>query len=137
MAFTHGKAAVFQVHDGAGLRNLTSYITSVNLARSRDTADTSVLGGTYKTAVVGMASGTISCAGNYDPTADGYLQTMFDNAASAAFEYGPAGGTPSATQPNLEGSCFLTAFGIATPIGGTATWSGTFLVTGTISRNLT
>ncbi|MFH0980646.1 MAG: phage tail tube protein [Planctomycetota bacterium] len=137
MAFTHGKAAVFQVHDGVGLRNLTAYLTNVSLTRGRDTAETSVLNGVTKTYVVGMASGSISCAGNYEPTADGYLQTMFENAASAAFEYGPAGGTPSATQPNLEGSCFLTAFNIATPIGGTATWSGTFQVTGTIARNLT
>lgn len=64
MAFKHGsKTAVW-----LDSRDLSPYLTSADLSVDADTADTTTLGSSWKSAIAGTFGAKVSCAGLYDPT---------------------------------------------------------------------
>lgn len=79
MAFSHGKHARIFVDEF----NLSTYFSEVSAPRERDTAETSTFGGTAKTFVAGLANGTISASGFWDPVAGG-SDVVLDAALGAA-----------------------------------------------------
>jgi hypothetical protein len=133
MAFTHGKAATFWVDDsGDVLRNLTTYLNSVNLTRNADLAETSALGSTYKSFVGGLIDGKLPISGLWDPTVDGYLTGILQ--LSKDFEYFPAGlGTGNIKE---AGKAILTSYEISTGLDGAATFSGEFQIDGAVTRTV-
>lgn len=131
MAFTHGKDLVFSIDDSGGtLREITSYLTSVDFPRTVDTAETTVAGVSSKTYVAGYKDATISLEGKYDPTVDGYLAGILG--LTGSFEYGPAGDT--AGQIKYSGECICTEYNPPTSTDSEATWSASFQVTGDVTR---
>ncbi len=134
MAFNHGSVAIFKVDDaGATLRDLSTYLKNAGLARSADTAETSALGTTAKTYVVGLVDATIPIEGMFDPTVDGYLSGLL-GFGPTDFEYFPAGEPVGATKPKFSGQCILTSYEVTTGVDDMATISGEFQVTGAVTR---
>jgi hypothetical protein len=134
MAFNHGSKASFQVNDGTSLRDLSSYLTSVSFPQSVDTAEVTALGATAKSYIVGLKDSTISIEGIYDPTADGYLNTIAGLTAATAFEYYPNGTPVGSTKPKFSGNCFLVSYEVSTPVDGAASFTAEFQVSGAVTR---
>jgi hypothetical protein len=134
MAFNHGSKANFQVNDGSSLRDLSSYLTSVSFPQTVDTAEVSALGNTAKAYIVGLRDSTISIEGIYDPTADGYLNTVAGLSTATAFEYYPNGTPVGGTKPKFSGSCILTSYEVSTPVDGAASFTAEFQVSGAVTR---
>lgn len=133
MAFTHGKNATFWITDaGSTLRNITTYLNSVNLTRNADLAETSTLGSTYKSFVGGLIDGKLPIQGLWDPTVDGYLTGILQ--LSKAFEYYPAGtGTGNVKE---SGNAILTSYEITAGLDGAASFSGEFQIDGAVTRTV-
>lgn len=133
MAVQHGSKAVLKLHDGGSLRDMSAYVTQTGMNRMRDLAETTPIGGsTYKSYITGLRDGTFPLEGNFDPTADSYLQTMYDNDSAAAFEYyphGTAGGSVKYT-----GTFVLTSYEVSTGSGDKGTISAEAQITGAVTR---
>jgi predicted secreted protein len=134
MAFNHGSKASFQVNDGTSLRDLSSYLTSVSFPQTVDTAEVSTLGATSKSYIVGLKDATISIEGIYDPTADGYLNTIAGLTTATAFEYYPNGTPVGSTKPKFSGNCILTSYEVSAPVDGAASFTAEFQVSGAVTR---
>lgn len=135
MAVQHGSKAVLKLHDGTSLRDMSAYLTQTGMNRMRDLAETTAIGGTtYKSYITGLRDGTFPLEGNYDPTADGYLSTMYDNDAAAAFEYYPHGTASGCVK--YTGNFVLTSFEITTGSGDKGGISAEAQITGAVTRAL-
>lgn len=133
MTVIHGSKAELKLHDGGSLRDVSPYVTSTGLNRLQELADTTPIGGTLaKTYIKGLKDATIPLEGNYDVTADGYFQTMYDNTATAAFEFFPGGNTSG--QPKYTGSFLLSSYNVTTGVGDKGTISAEVQVSGVVTR---
>lgn len=133
MAVQHGRKAVLKLNDGSSLRDVSAYLTQAGLNRLKELAETTTIGGsTDKTYIAGLKDATIPFDGNYDPTADDYFSTMYDNDASAAFEYYPYGTT--AGNIKYTGSFLLSSLDIDTSVGDKGSISGEIQVTGGVTK---
>jgi hypothetical protein len=134
MAFKHGSKATFSLDNNAGtLQPLSTYISSISFPEEMDLASIDVMGGTYKQSVTGLAGGSISLQGKYDPTLDAHMNgilTGTTGGASVSFSYWPQG----AGGPVYTGECWLTSYEVSTDVGDAGTWSANLQTTGTISR---
>jgi len=134
MAFKHGSKATFRLDNNAGsLQDLSTYISSVGMPFEMDTASIDVMGGTYKQSVTGLAGGSISLQGKFDPVLDAHMNGILfgiTGGASVSFEYKPQGGS----SPVYTGECWLTSYEVTTDVGDAGSWSATLQTTGTISR---
>lgn len=130
MPFSHGKGGTLTLNSGA----LTAYINEVTLSRTFDTAETTVLGVTAKTYVVGLADATISGSGFYDPTAStgpiAILEAIFSGAAAVTFQYRPAVGSG---HYNYAGSAILTELELSNGLGDAAGVTFSLQVTGAVT----
>jgi len=135
MAVIHGSQAVLKLNDGTSLRDVSGYVTSTGINRMKDLADTTPIGGSLnKTYIPGLKDATIPLEGNYDVTVDGYLQSMYDNTATAAFEFYPGGNTTG--QPKLTGSFLLSSYNTTTAVGDKGTISAEVQISGAITRTI-
>jgi hypothetical protein len=137
MAFMHGSKATFSLDQfsPATLVNLSTYISSISFPVEMDTASIDVMGGTYKQSVTGLAGGTISLQGKYDPTLDAHMNGILfgvTGGASVSFQYDPQG--TSSGRPRYTGECWLTSYEVTTDVGDAGSWSATLQTTGTITR---
>ena len=134
MAFKHGSKATFRLDGNAGtLVDLSTYISSVGMPFEMDTASVDVMGGTYKQSVTGLAGGTISLQGKFDPTLDAHMNGILfgiTGGATVSFEYKPQG----TASPVYTGECWLTSYEITTDVGDAGSWSASLQTTGTITR---
>lgn len=129
--FKHGKNAVFKLDNAADvLTDISSYLNSVNMPRSADTDETSVLGQTSKTHIPGMKDGTISIEGNFDPTVDEILDAAVG--AEKSFEYGPQGSGVGSVK--YTGQCICTSFEPNTNTGARGTFTAQFQLTDDVAR---
>ena len=132
MAFTHGKDAAFTVATQA----LTTYLTSFELSRSVDMAETSTMGLEDKTYISGLADTTISIAGRYDSTVtvgpDVVLSGLVGGDAVTTFEAGPEGSTTGKVK--YSGSCFLTSYQVSADVGDVVAFTADFQCSGPITR---
>lgn len=132
MGFVHGKDSYFSV----GGDDLTSYIDSVALNRSVDTAESSTMGTEAKTYVTGMSNSTISIAGKWDSTAstgpDAIMNSIVAGGTAVAFEYGPEGS--GSANIKYSGSAVCTAYNVSSPIGDVVAFTGEFQVSGAVTK---
>lgn len=90
MPFAHGSKAVVYLNG----TNVSSFLRSVSVARSVDTAETTVLGLTAKTYIPGLTDGTISAEGFFDGAAaaiDAVISTAIGDAPDSNWLVLPAG----------------------------------------------
>lgn len=132
MAFKHGKEAAFLL----GTDDLTTFVDSIEWARSRDTGETTTFGKDDKTYLAGLRDATFTITGKYDSTATtgpaAVLNTAIgsDNATVAKIRDEGTG----AGLPEIEVSCFITAYAESVPVGDIVTFSAGFQCTGVVDR---
>lgn len=133
MAFGHGKNGVFKIDDNGGtLRDISVYLTDVDMPRAVKTAEITTFGAAADTFVTGMSGATISITGLMDPTLDGYLSGILGQASTVSFEYGPMGSTTGNIK--YTGECICTAYGVKGAVGGAIAITASFQVTGAVTR---
>lgn len=135
--FTHGLNAVFKLHDGTSLRDLSSAGTSCSLDLSKDTVETTAFGSTSKTFIPGLRDATFQIDGSRDATIEGYLYAAFTSSAPAglAWEYYPEG--TASGKVKYSGSCHLTGGpGPSASTDDSVKWSASAQVTGDVTRAL-
>lgn len=136
-SFNHSKLAYFQSDNASNsLQNLTGYITSVELPEELELVETTTLGNTSKTYVIGFADSKISYQGYWDPTIDGILTGLKEGfragtLTSASFVYGMAGST--AGYVKYLGEYVMTSYKKSNEIKGVTE----FMVEGQITGNVT
>lgn len=130
-SFTHGKSTNFQLDDTGGtIRDISNVLTSVDFPETIETAETTAFGATSKAYLVGLRDATISIAGSWDATVDGYL--VGTEPASRSFVFGPAGS--SSGNVKYAGEAILTNYSISNPVGDAATFTADLQVTGDVTR---
>lgn len=138
--FRHGKSASFKLDNSAGsLTDISNVIEEVSLSRSVETAETTALGNSSKTYIMGLQDGTISVSGKFDGTVDQMIQGTIaalasGSLASASFEYKANSTTTSATNPAYTGECFITSYEVSAPVGDVVTFSLDLQITGDVTR---
>lgn len=118
MAFGHGSKAKLYL---AGA-DVSSAFSSVSVARTRDTAETSGLGTTAKTYITGLADATVSAEGMYEvnsasPLQDDVLSGILGSASKSSFILASQGDT-AAGDPALVGKIDTTSYEITSPVDG-------------------
>lgn len=133
MAFVHGKDSVFKLdNSGGSLTDISAYINSVDFPETADVAETSVLGASSKSYIVGLKDSTIAIAGLWDSTVDGILGAVVGQSATLSFEYSPEG----TTSGNIKytGECILTSYSQSSPVGDVVGFSADLQVSGDVTR---
>lgn len=120
MAFGHGSKAKLYIGGG----DVSSAFTSVSVARTRDTAETSGLGTTAKSYIVGLNDATVSAEGMFEansasPLVDDTIATLLASASKSAFILATQGDT-AAGDPAMVGSIDESSYEISTPVDGVA-----------------
>ena len=74
MAFVHGKSSVFKLDNASGsLTDISAFVNNVDFPETADVAESSVLGASNKTYLVGLRDASISLSGLFDATVDAIL----------------------------------------------------------------
>jgi hypothetical protein len=132
MAFTHGKAAVCKLDNGAGtLTAITAYVDNIAFNQTGDVAETSVLGLTSKTFVPGLKNATGQIDGPYDPTVIAILQAAIAPAATKSLEIYPQGTTTGLDLYQCE--VIGTALNFNDNLSGAGKYTFSFQVTGNVT----
>jgi hypothetical protein len=135
MAFSHGTTAVLKVADSIPtLRDLSAYLTEETLQRTAGAEDVTTQGKTVKVYIPGLADGTIPLSGKFDPTVDGYLNSILNLATT--YEYYPAGTPVGPTKPKYAGAAVLTAYEVKTGVSGAASFTATLQLSDTVGRTV-
>jgi len=133
MAFVHGKYSVFKLDNDSGtLTDISSYVNNVDFPQTADIAETSVLGATNKTYIVGLKDATISVTGLWDSTVDGIFGAVIGQSATLSFEYSPegtAGGTVL-----YSGEAICTGYTKNSPVADVVSYTAELQVTGAVTR---
>ena len=140
MSKVHGRNANFQLTDIGGVnRNLSNWLNSIDFPTTVDTAEVPGFGDADKSVVVGLRGHTIKVAGNWDAASNGpddvFGQLAGQGAAgtvATTFIFGPAGSATGAVK--YTGSCVVTNYQVAAPIGGAVTFSADMMVNGSVTR---
>lgn len=128
MAFVHGKGGSFTLTDsGSTIRDLSPYLTKVELPQDVDAAETTTFGATGKTYIPGLRNGTISLEGRFDATAVGWLNGIV-GVDARAFVWGPAGTTTGFVK--YSGSGFLTNLAQSGDLGDVVGMNATYQISG-------
>lgn len=80
MAFRHGRFAEITVNGTA----LSTFCDSAEINIDVDAAETTTFGKTWKTNIPGLAGGSVTLSGNYDPTASTGPSAVFTGLIGAA-----------------------------------------------------
>ena len=133
MAFVHGKNSVFKLdNSGGALTDISTYVNSVDFPETADVAETSTLGSSAKSYIVGLKDATLSIAGLWDSTVDGILGAVVGQSATLSFEYSPEG--TSSGKIKYTGECILTSYSQNSPVGDVVSYSADFQVSGAVTR---
>lgn len=133
--FTHGLNAVFKLHDGTQLRDLSSASTECSLDLSKDTVETTAFGSTSKTFIPGLRDATFSLSGARDATIEGYVWSAYTDSTPAGldWEYYPEG--TGGGKVKYSGKCHLTSGpGPSAGTDDSVKWSVEAQVTGNVTR---
>jgi hypothetical protein len=125
MPFVHGKDTYFKVAS----TDLSTYINSVSVSRTADTAETSAFGSSTKSFVSGLRDATITVSGMFDAavysTIAGWLGT------SQTWEYGPAGSASGRVK--VSGSGIVTSVELSSSVGEVVAANISIQVSGTVT----
>ena len=133
MAFVHGKDSVFKLdNSGGSLTDISSYVNNVDFPETADVAETSVLGASNKTYIVGLKDATIGLTGFFDATADAIFGAVIGQSATLSFEYSPEG--TASGKIKYTGECILTNYALSSPVGDAVAYSCDLQVSGAVTR---
>ena len=143
MPIPHGKRTGFKITDPGTLRDISSFVISVDFPRTADTAEVTTFNSTNDTKayIVGLQDATISIEGKHGTTVDGYLNGLLASSSDPTF-YVQIGtnstGGPGNGFVQYTGSCILTSYsGPVASVDDAVTFSADFQVTGTVTRTTT
>jgi hypothetical protein len=126
MTTKHGKNTTVML----GSVNLSPYLDSMDLSADMDTADTTMFGSTWKSAIPGVLSGKVDFSGAYDPT-QAALPTLFLSMLPGVLTYCPGGGAALGDGARLV-SALDVSHANSSPVGGLVAIKGSFQATGTV-----
>jgi hypothetical protein len=133
MAFVHGKDSAFKLDNASGtLTDISTYVNSVDFPETADVAETTTLGDSSKSYIVGLKDATISIAGLWDSTVDGILGAVVGQSATLSFEYSPEG--TASSKIKYTGECILTSYSQSSPVGDVVGFSADLQVSGDVTR---
>ena len=133
MAFVHGKDSVFKLDNAGGsLTDISTYVNNVDFPETADVAETSTLGASNKTYIVGLKDATISLGGLFDATVDAILGAVVGQSATLSFEYSPEG--TGSGKVKYTGECILTSYTLSSPVGDVVGFSADLQVSGAVTR---
>ena len=116
MAFVHGKSSVFKLDNASGsLTDISAFVNNVDFPETADVAETSVLGASNKTYIVGLKDATISLGGLFDATVDAILGAVVGQTATLSYEYSPEG--TGSGKVKYTGEAILTNYALSSPVG--------------------
>ena len=130
MAFRHGRLAEVTV-DGTAL---SLFCDSADFSVDIDTADTTTFTKSWKTAIAGLAGGSLELSGNYDPTATtgpAAVLTGLIGAAPFPVVVYPGGNTTG--QGSRSFNAILSSYKESSPVGDKVTFSATLMATDTVT----
>jgi predicted secreted protein len=133
MAFVHGKDSVFKLDNASGsLTDISAFVNNVDFPETADVAETSVLGASNKTYIVGLKDATIGLTGFFDATADAIFGAVIGQSATLSFEYSPEG--TASGKIKYTGECILTNYALSSPVGDAVAYSCDLQVSGAVTR---
>lgn len=133
MAFVHGSDSVFKLdNSGGSLTDISSYVNNVDFPQTADVAETTTLGASNKTYIVGLKDATISLSGLWDATADAIFGAVVGQSATLSFEYSPEGTGSGAVK--YTGEAIMTSYSKSSPVGDVVGYSADLQVTGAVTR---
>ena len=133
MAFVHGKSSVFKLDNASGsLTDISAFVNNVDFPETADVAETSVLGASNKTYIVGLKDATISLSGLFDATADAIFGAVVGQTATLSFEYSPEG--TASGKIKYTGECILTNYAMSSPVGDVVAYSADLQCSGAVTR---
>ena len=133
MAFVHGSDSVFKLdNSGGSLTDVSSYVNNVDFPQTADVAETTTLGASNKTYIVGLKDATISLSGLWDATADAIFGAVVGQSATLSFEYSPEGTGSGAVK--YTGEAIMTNYAKSSPVGDVVGYSADLQVTGAVTR---
>jgi len=122
MAFRHGKNAAFTLNT----KDLSTFLTSIDLSFDLDAADTTTFGGTWRTSLAGIPGGTIDLSGYYDPTATtgpaAVLWAAFTGATPVTGLLYPGGNTSGQALWTITSGCLVTSYSESSAVDGIVTF---------------
>lgn len=129
MSFNHGSVAKIRLNSV----DYSAYLNEGSITFDEDTAETSALGTTAKTYVVGLTDGKFSLQGMFDPTVDAALYGFKGNNA-VPFDYRPAG--DSTGNVKYTGNCIMTSYEVSASVSNMAAIKANFQITGAVTRTV-
>ena len=133
MAFVHGKNSVFKLDNASGsLTDISAFVNNVDFPETADVAETSVLGASNKTYIVGFKDATISLSGLFDATVDAILGAVVGQTASLSYEYSPEG--TGSGKVKYTGEAILTNYALSSPVGDVVAYSADLQCSGAVTR---
>ena len=133
MAFVHGSDSVFKLdNSGGSLTDISTYVNNVDFPETADVAETSTLGASNKTYIVGLKDATISLGGLFAATVDAILGAVVGQSATLSFEYSPEG--TGSGKVKYTGECILTSYTLSSPVGDVVGFSADLQVSGAVTR---
>ena len=134
MAVPHGKVTHIEIDNAAGsLVDLSSYCDEVGYPSEVSTHETTTFKKNSVTRIVGLADGSLSMSGPYDPTIDAHMNNLKNafrdgTITSATYKYGPEGNATGKRQ--YTGELVLKSYEVNSPVGEPPTFSAEFDFTG-------
>ena len=133
MAFVHGKSSVFKLDNAGGsLTDISAFVNNVDFPETADVAETSVLGASNKTYIVGLKDATISLSGLFDATVDAILGAVVGQTATLSYEYSPEG--TASGKVKYTGEAILTNYALSSPVGDVVAYSADLQCSGAVTR---
>ena len=133
MAFVHGKSSVFKLDNASGsLTDISAFVNNVDFPETADVAETSVLGASNKTYIVGLKDATISLSGLFDATVDAILGAVVGQTATLSYEYSPEG--TGSGKVKYTGEAILTNYALSSPVGDVVAYSADLQCSGAVTR---
>ena len=133
MAFVHGSDSVFKLDNASGsLTDISSYVNNVDFPQTADVAETTTLGASNKTYIVGLKDATISLSGLWDATADAIFGAVVGQSSTLSFEYSPEG--TASGKVKYSGEAIMTSYSKSSPVGDVVGYSADLQVTGAVTR---
>lgn len=138
MAASHGSKANFWLGTMSAPTvpvDISVYGKTLGLALKRDTAETSTFGVSSKKFMPGLKDSTIPFDGPLDAVIDQQLWDLLNAGTLVNFEYYPVG-KGTVTTPKFTGVCFITTYGLTSPLSGPNDYTAAFQVVGDVVRTV-
>jgi hypothetical protein len=130
--FRHGKNTSFKIDNSGGTpTDISDTLNSVSFPRDAEVVETTSFGSNDRTYIVGFKNGTFSIEGTYDAATDAVLAGIL-GADEGTFEYGPEG--TAAGRIKYSGEAILTSYEVSGSVGDAVAFTGTFQVSGAVTR---